>query len=243
MPEMEGKLISIDTFYSEVASEAVSKGAHIVNDVSAGTLDNNMIPVVADLKVPYVAMHMRGDPSTMQNRENLQYHNVCKQIASELFTRVKDAELSGIPAWRIIVDPGIGFSKNTEHNVDILVGLPAIREELARKNLALSHVPLLIGPSRKRFLGDICARPIAPERDAATVAAVTAGVLGGGAPLHSTSGLLLSIDLGEEIVIWARKKTGVPVIRINSMTEAEEFLKKYHMFAIGVFEKYKGPAY
>lgn len=179
MPEMEGKLVSIDTFYSEVASEAVRKGAHIVNDVSAGKLDDNMIPVVADLKVPYVAMHMRGDPSTMQNRENLQYNDVCKQIASELFTRVKDAELSGIPAWRIILDPGIGFSKNIEHNVDILGGLPAIREELARKTLALSHAPLLIGPSRKRFLGDVCARPIAMERDAATVAAVTAGVLGG----------------------------------------------------------------
>lgn len=179
MPEVEGKLLSVDTFHSEVASEAIGKGAHIVNDVSAGQLDPNMLDVVAGLKVPYVAMHMRGNPSTMQNSENLQYDNVCEQVASELYLRVRDAELSGIPAWRIIIDPGIGFSKNTEHNLDILMGLPNIRMELAGKSLALSHAPMLIGPSRKRFLGDICARPAAAERDPATIAAVTAGVLGG----------------------------------------------------------------
>lgn len=179
MPEVEGKLLSVDTFHSEVASEAIGKGAHIVNDVSAGQLDPNMLDVVAGLKVPYVAMHMRGNPSTMQNSENLQYDNVCEQVASELYLLVRDAELSGIPAWRIIIDPGIGFSKNTEHNLDILMGLPNIRMELAGKSLALSHAPMLIGPSRKRFLGDICARPAAAERDPATIAAVTAGVLGG----------------------------------------------------------------
>ncbi|KAJ9707746.1 hypothetical protein PVL29_000019 [Vitis rotundifolia] len=179
MPEVEGKLLSVDTFHSEVVSEAIGKGAHIVNDVSAGQLDPNMLDVVAGLKVPYVAMHMRGNPSTMQNSKNLQYDNVCEQVASELYLRVRDAELSGIPAWRIIIDPGIGFSKNTEHNLDILMGLPNIRTELAGKSLALSHAPMLIGPSRKRFLGDICARPAAAERDPATIAAVTAGVLGG----------------------------------------------------------------
>ncbi|XP_057493408.1 folate synthesis bifunctional protein, mitochondrial-like isoform X2 [Actinidia eriantha] len=179
MPEVEGKLLSVDTFYSEVASEAVGKGAHIVNDVSGGQLDSKMLSVVAGLKVPYVAMHMRGDPSTMQNSENLQYDNVCKQVASELYSRVRAAELLGIPAWRIVIDPGIGFSKNTEHNLDILTGLSTIRAEMARKSLGLSHAPIMIGPSRKKFLGDVCARPVAVERDSATVASVTAGVLGG----------------------------------------------------------------
>lgn len=179
MPEMEGKLISVDTFYSKVASEAVSKGAHIVNDVSAGQLDPDMYKVVAGLKVPYVAMHMRGDPSTMQNEENLQYNDVCKQVASELYSKVRDAELSGIPAWRIIIDPGIGFSKKTEHNLDILLGLSTIRKDIAKKSLAASHAPILIGPSRKRFLGEICNRPSAVERDPATIASITAGVLGG----------------------------------------------------------------
>lgn len=179
MPEAEGKLISVDTFYSEVASEAVSRGAHLINDVSAGQLDPNMFKVIADLDIPYVAMHMRGDPSTMQNSENLMYDNVCKQIASELYSRVREAELAGIPAWRIIVDPGIGFSKKTEDNLDILMGLPDIRAEIAKKSLAISHAPLLIGPSRKSFLREFCSRQAADERDPATIACVTAGVLGG----------------------------------------------------------------
>ncbi|CAK9142432.1 unnamed protein product [Ilex paraguariensis] len=179
IPEVQGKLLSVDTFYSQVASEAISKGAHLVNDVSGGQLDSKMFSVVAGHRVPYVAMHMRGDPSTMQNSENLVYDNVCEVVASELYERVRDAELSGIPAWSIIIDPGIGFSKKTEHNLDILRGLPTIRAEIARKSLAVSHAPLLIGPSRKKFLGEICARPAAVERDPATVASVTTGVLGG----------------------------------------------------------------
>ncbi|KDP21653.1 hypothetical protein JCGZ_03324 [Jatropha curcas] len=179
IPEMNGKLISVDTFYSEVASEAVKMGAQLVNDVSGGRLDPNMTKVVAGLEVPYVTMHMRGDPTTMQNTENLQYDDVCKQVASELYLRINDAELSGIPAWRVIIDPGIGFSKNTRQNLDILMGLPTIRAEIAKKSLALSHAPVLIGPSRKRFLGEICSRPAAIERDPATIASITAGILGG----------------------------------------------------------------
>lgn len=179
VPEVEGKLLSVDTFYSEVASEAVGKGAHIVNDVSSGQLDSKMLSVVAGLKVPYVAMHMRGDPSTMQNSENLKYENVCEQVASELYSRVRDAELSGVPAWRIIIDPGIGFSKNTESNLDILNGLSNIRAEIRKRSLGLSRAPMLIGPSRKRFLGDVCGRPAAVDRDPASVASVTAGVLAG----------------------------------------------------------------
>ncbi|KAL8533593.1 hypothetical protein ACS0TY_009847 [Phlomoides rotata] len=179
MPEMQGKLISIDTFYSQVALEAVSRGAHLINDVSAGQMDENMLNVVAGLKIPYIAMHMRGNPSTMQNPENLLYDDVCADVASELYTRVRDAELSGVPAWRMILDPGIGFSKTTEQNLDILMGLGTIRSEIGKKSLAVCNAPMLIGPSRKRFLGEICGKPSAAERDPATTAAATAGVLGG----------------------------------------------------------------
>ncbi|KAL3581916.1 hypothetical protein D5086_016248 [Populus alba] len=90
-----------------------------------------------------------------------------------------DLELSGIPVWRIIIDPGLGFSKKTEHNLELLTGLPSIRAEIARKSLAMSHSPVLLGSSRKKFLGETCTRPTASERDPATVASVTAGVLGG----------------------------------------------------------------
>lgn len=179
MIEEEGRILSVDTFNSKVASEAVKKGAHIVNDVSSGKLDPEMFNVVAGLKVPYIAMHMRGDPTSMQNTENLTYNDVCEQVAVELSSRVRDAELTGIPAWRIIIDPGIGFSKNTKQNLEILTGLKRIRQEMAKKSLAVAHGPLIIGPSRKRFLGEICNRPVATDRDPATVASITAGILGG----------------------------------------------------------------
>ncbi|CAI9275927.1 unnamed protein product [Lactuca saligna] len=179
LPEIEGKLISVDTFYSEVALEAVKKGAHIVNDVSGGTMDSDMLNVMGKLNVPYVVMHMRGDPHTMQNVENVKYDDVCKEVGDELYERVRIAELHGVPAWRIVLDPGIGFSKNTEGNLEILMGLKRIREEIGRKSLGVSRVPLLIGPSRKRFLGEICGRVSGVERDPGTVAAVTCGVLGG----------------------------------------------------------------
>ncbi|OVA20394.1 Pterin-binding [Macleaya cordata] len=175
IPEVEDKFLSVDTFYSE----AVNKGVHLVNDVSGGKLDSDMLKVVSGLEVPYVLMHMRGDPSMMQNSENLQYENACRQVTSELYSQVREAESSGILAWRIILDPGIGFSKKNEDNLDILMGLSTIREEIGLKSLAASHAPILIGPSRKRFLGDICNRIDASRRDPATVAAVTSGVLGG----------------------------------------------------------------
>lgn len=179
IPEVEGKLLSVDTFYAEVASEAVKKGVHIVNDVSGGQLDPNILSTVARLGVPYISMHMRGYPSTMQSDQNLHYDDVCRQVASELYACVKDAELSGIPLWRIIIDPGIGFSKKTEQNLELLMGLQSIRKQLGEKNLAASHAPILVGPSRKRFLGEICNRSNPVERDPATIAAVTTGILGG----------------------------------------------------------------
>ncbi|KAJ6852645.1 folate synthesis bifunctional protein, mitochondrial-like [Iris pallida] len=179
LPEVEGKLLSVDTFYAEVASEAVKKGVHIVNDVSGGQLDPKILSAVGDLGVPYITMHMRGDPCTMQNDQNLQYDDVCKQVASELYSRLNEAELSGIPAWRIILDPGIGFSKKNEHNLEILMGLESIRRELGKKSVAASHAPILVGPSRKKFLGEICNRSNPVERDPATIAAITTGVLGG----------------------------------------------------------------
>ncbi|KAJ6795398.1 folate synthesis bifunctional protein, mitochondrial-like [Iris pallida] len=179
LPEVEGKLLSVDTFYAEVASEAVKKGVHIVNDVSGGQLDPKILSAVGDLGVPYITMHMRGDPCTMQNDQNLQYDDVCKQVASELYSRLNEAELAGIPAWRIILDPGIGFSKKNEHNLEILMGLESIRRELGKKSVAASHAPILVGPSRKKFLGEICNRSNPVERDPATIAAITTGVLGG----------------------------------------------------------------
>ncbi|KAF0908079.1 hypothetical protein E2562_022926 [Oryza meyeriana var. granulata] len=177
--EMEGKLLSVDTFYAEVATEAVKRGVHIVNDVSSGQIDPRILEVVAELGVPYVTMHMRGNPSTMQSEHNLLYDDVCNEVASELYTRVREAELSGIPLWRIVLDPGIGFSKKSKHNLEVIMGLESIRTEMGKMSLGASRVPILLGPSRKRFLGEICNRADPVERDVATVAAATVGILNG----------------------------------------------------------------
>ncbi|RAL38362.1 hypothetical protein DM860_002340 [Cuscuta australis] len=207
MPEAEGKLFSIDTFYSEVALEAISKGVHMVNDVSSGFLDSNMHPVVAGLKVPYIALHARGTSTTMQNVENLRYGNVCREVANELYERARAAEVAGIPAWRIIVDPGIGYSKNTNQNLDLLVGLGTVRTEMGKRSLALSRSPLLVGPSRKRFLGDVCDRPMAAERDPATVASIAAAVLNGAdiVRVHNVRDNLDAVKLCDAML--GRKKT------------------------------------
>ncbi|CAN6476874.1 unnamed protein product [Victoria cruziana] len=179
IPEAEGKFFSVDTYYSEVASEVAAAGVHFVNDISGGRLDTNMFSVVAGLRSPFIMMHMRGNPSTMQNAENVSYEDVCKEVANELYSRVEEAELSGIPSWRIIIDPGIGFSKTVQQNLELLMGIQTIRKEIACKSLAVSHAPMLIGPSRKSFLGKICNRSDATERDPPTIASVTAGILAG----------------------------------------------------------------
>ncbi|GLJ08536.1 hypothetical protein SUGI_0090900 [Cryptomeria japonica] len=179
IPEAQDKILSVDTFDAKVAYEAVKNGVDVVNDVSGGRLDSNMFSTVADLEVPYILMHMRGNPSTMQNDENTTYGDVCKEVADELCLQIKNAESYGIPAWRIITDPGLGFSKTLDQNMELLGGLPAVRQGLAATCVAASHGPILIGPSRKSFLGKICGRVKANERDPATIAAVTAGVLGG----------------------------------------------------------------
>jgi 2-amino-4-hydroxy-6-hydroxymethyldihydropteridine diphosphokinase/dihydropteroate synthase len=179
IPEVEGKLLSVDTFYAEVAAEAVKRGVHMINDVSGGQLDPGILKVAAELGVPYVVMHMRGDPSTMQSEKNLQYDDVCKEVASELYTRVREAELSGIPLWRIVIDPGIGFSKKCGHNNEIIKGLKSIRSEMGKMSLGASHVPLLLGPSRKSFLREVCNLSDPVDLDLVTISAVTIGLMNG----------------------------------------------------------------
>ncbi|KAG6554302.1 hypothetical protein Mapa_004218 [Marchantia paleacea] len=178
-PGLDGVCLSVDTFDARVADEAVSRGVHIVNDVSGGTLDPEMWNTVAKLGVPYICMHMRGNPLTMQNKLNTQYSNVCSDVAAELASSIKSAELAGIPSWRLITDPGLGFAKTVEQNVDLIRQLPAFREQLSWRNKAASNAPILIGPSRKGFLGKLCGIPKAEDRDFATAAAVAIAISGG----------------------------------------------------------------
>ena len=130
------QLISVDTFYASVAKEAVAAGASIVNDVSAGTLDEALLTTVADLDVPYVLMHMQGDPQTMQ--KNPQYRNVTLDVFDSLSFKIKALQQAGIKD--IIIDPGFGFGKTIEHNFQLLREL-SFFQQLKK--------PLLVGLSRK----------------------------------------------------------------------------------------------
>jgi dihydropteroate synthase len=130
------QIISVDTFYAAVAKEAVAAGASIVNDVSAGTLDQDLLPTVAQLKVPYVLMHMQGTPETMQ--KDPRYKNVILDVFDVLSFQLKSLQRMGIND--VIVDPGFGFGKTIAHNFQLLREL-AFFQQLGK--------PLLAGLSRK----------------------------------------------------------------------------------------------
>lgn len=162
--------ISIDTRKSEVAEAALQAGANMVNDVAAFTYDSRLPDVVARHDVPVCLMHAQGDPATMQN--DPRYDDVLLDVFDFLAERVSEAEARGIPRRNIVIDPGIGFGKTVEHNLALLRGL------------SLFHglgCPILLGASRKRFIGAIGgaaeARDRGPGTIAVTLAAIAQGVL------------------------------------------------------------------
>ncbi|KAJ4291902.1 trifunctional dihydropteroate synthetase [Kalmusia sp. IMI 367209] len=171
--EASNVAISVDTYRADVAEAAVKGGAHIVNDVSAGLLDPNMLPTVARLGCTVCLMHMRGTPETMNSLTSYP-SGVVQGVAEELPERVRAAEDAGIRRWRIILDPGIGFAKNQEQNLELLRRLDELR-----RWPGLEGFPWLIGASRKAFVGKITGVTQARERVWGTAAAVTAAVQGG----------------------------------------------------------------
>ncbi len=141
--------ISIDTTKSEVAQRAINAGAKIVNDISGLEHDPNMVRLCADNDVAVIAMHMQGTPQTMQ--ENPRYDDVVQDIAEYLRMRIDGLVEQGVAEERIAIDPGIGFGKTAEHNIDILSHVGTFRE-LGR--------PVLIGHSRKRLLSHVLGREV-----------------------------------------------------------------------------------
>lgn len=115
--------ISIDTFYSKVAIAAVGAGATIINDISAGSMDNKMIETVAELKVPYVLMHMKGTPQTMQ--QNAMYENVTREVLDLFIAKTHELKKAGIVD--IIIDPGFGFAKTIDQNFELLKNLSVFK--------------------------------------------------------------------------------------------------------------------
>ncbi|RJP24681.1 MAG: dihydropteroate synthase [Candidatus Abyssobacteria bacterium SURF_5] len=159
--------ISIDTCKAGIARRALDAGAQMVNDVTALRFDPQLAEVVAEYRCPVILMHMLGEPKTMQ--ENPRYDAVIPEIISFLQARIDFALQRGIDPEQIIVDPGIGFGKTVEHNLEIL-------RELARLK-ALGR-PILVGPSRKSTIGKILGTGF-EDRVEGTAAAVTVSIMGG----------------------------------------------------------------
>ena len=161
--------ISIDTMKASVAKAALDAGADIINDVGALRRDPEMRSLAATAKVPVILMHMRGEPRTMQ--ENIHFDDVVIDVARELTQFRDEAIAAGVHPDQILIDPGVGFGKTFEHNLELL----------ARCRELTSIAPLVIGASRKAFIGHLTGRASGPDRMVGSLATVAAAMRGGAA--------------------------------------------------------------
>lgn len=160
--------ISIDTYKSAVAQRAVDAGAQMINDISGLNFDPEVAAVAARTKVPLVLMHMRGVPETMQ--QDVHYESLFSEILCSLRKSIEKAEASGVSPDQIIIDPGIGFGKNLEHNLLLIKNLAEFR---------ILGKPILLGTSRKSFIGRLLDGAAVTERLEGTLASVVIGILQG----------------------------------------------------------------
>lgn len=193
-------LISIDTTKSEVAQAALDAGADIVNDISALRFDPRMAPLVAEENVPVILMHMKGTPKTMQ--VNPTYEDVLLEVKTFLEESIDKAQASGIKKERIIIDPGIGFGKSIKHNL-VLINNLHILEGLER--------PILIGVSRKSFIGTILDSP-PEERLEGTIASAILSIIHGAHILrvHDVASVKKAVQVAEAIM---REDFSHPIFR------------------------------
>ncbi len=198
----QGLRVSVDTTRAEVAEQALAAGATMLNDVSGGLVDPRLPQLAAEAQVPFIAMHWRGPSSTMQSLAHYGRSGVVATVRDELRARVEALLAVGIATENLVLDPGIGFAKTSAHNWALLRALDSL--------VALGF-PVLVGTSRKRFLGDLLAgvdgagRPVPappPERDAATGAtsALAAAAGAWGVRVHEVAG---SVDAVKVAQAWA----------------------------------------
>jgi len=183
--------LSVDTYRASTAAAALAAGAAIVNDVSGLRYDPALAQVVASHRAPIVLVHTRGRSRDMYQQAS--YHDVIAEVLDELRESMAFAAGAGIPAERIILDPGLGFAKEAPHSYEVLARLDAFAE-LGR--------PLLVGPSRKSFLARPLGGAVPPgERDWATAAAVAAAVLAGAhvVRVHTVRAMVQVVRVADEI--------------------------------------------
>ncbi|KAF1946883.1 folic acid synthesis protein FOL1, partial [Clathrospora elynae] len=173
LPEARDIVISIDTYRAGVAVEAIAAGADMINDISGGLMDDDMLPTLAKLGCTVCLMHMRGTPETMNDHASYP-DGVVETVGRELLERVLTAERAGIRRWRIILDPGIGFAKTQEQNLELLRRLAELKNYRG-----LQGLPWLVGTSRKAFIGKVTGVDEAKDRVLGTAATVSAAIQGG----------------------------------------------------------------
>lgn len=162
--------VSIDTWKSEVAKAAIEAGADIINDVTGFHRDSKLKEVAAKYGVGCIAMHMRGTPQTMQNKENLQYTDLVEEISGYFKDTARMLEEAGVGPQKIMLDPGIGFSKNLEQNLELVRELETFR---------VLGYPLFLGPSRKSFIGQVLDIKEPENRVWGTAAVIAVGIRNG----------------------------------------------------------------
>jgi dihydropteroate synthase len=160
--------ISIDTYKAKVARAALAAGALLINDISALRFDPDMAPLAAELQIPVVLMHMQGTPRDMQRRPH--YDNLLGELRDFFQERLDFAAAQGLSTDLLVLDPGIGFGKTWQHNLEILNRLDVFLD---------LGCPLLVGPSRKAFIGKILDLPAGEERDVGSLAALAVAVMRG----------------------------------------------------------------
>lgn len=182
-------IISIDTFRSKVAEAAIKSGALMVNDISAGDLDPNMWKTVSQLNVPYIAMHMKGTPQSMQ--ENPSYHNIMDEMLFDLSKKIDGMKKAGIRDF--IIDPGFGFGKTIDHNYEVLNNLAAFK---------LFGAPILVGVSRKSMIyKELC---ISPNQALNGTTVLNTIALNNGADLLRVHDVK---EAKEAVILWQKVKS------------------------------------
>ncbi len=197
----QGVTVSIDTMHADVARAALQSGARIVNDVSGGRADPAMAPLVAEAGVPWVLMHWRP-VSSGRPHQAPRYRDVVAEVRDELLAGVDDAVAAGVDPAKLIIDPGLGFAKTGQHNWALLRGLP---------QLVATGIPVLLGASRKRFLGTLLAGPDGSPRPADGRETATA-VISALAALHGAWGVRVhdvraSVDALKVVGAWTQSQT------------------------------------
>jgi dihydropteroate synthase len=197
LKQKDNVLVSVDTTKAEVAEAALAAGADIINDISAGRFDPRMLPLAARSGAGLILMHMKGTPRTMQIAPH--YDDVLGEVGAFLKDRLEAAEACGVERDSILLDPGIGFGKTLEHNLALLNNLEA---------LAALDRPLLVGISRKAFIGKIL-KLEAPDRLEGTLAAAVVSVLHGASLLrvHDLVAVKRALAVAEAIMSQGAART------------------------------------